>query len=102
MKPIPKKAKTTKALSACNPPNLSIEHVPKGNIKVYNDDSCGDTEIPCVVAKYSPKSSYIGAAYFDGYKGIIRIFNNTDKTLKSEYLLGKFDKNIYNCVVWRP
>lgn len=76
--------------------------MPKGNVRVYTDDNCGDTEMPCVAAKFSPKSSYIGAAYYDGYKGTIRIFNNSDKTLMKEFTLGKFDKNIYNCLCFRP
>jgi len=58
--------------------------------------------MPCVAAKFSPKSSYIGAAYYDGYKGTIKIYNNSDKTLKQEFTLGKFDKNIYNCLCFRP
>lgn len=82
--------------------NIRVESIPKSNIWLYTDDNCGDTDIPCVAAKYSPKSSYIGAAYYDGYKGTIRIYNNTDKSLKKEFTLGKFDKNIYNCLTWRP
>jgi len=69
---------------------------------VYNDDNAGETDLPCVVAKYSPKSNYIGAAYYDGYKGTIRVFKNLNKSLHQEFTLGKFDKNIYNCLCWKP
>lgn len=69
---------------------------------VYKEADLGDFDLTCVAAKFSPRSKFVGATFYDGTKGVVKIFDVMWESIAWEFRLEEGKWNIYNGICWRP
>lgn len=69
---------------------------------MYKETDLGNFDLTCIAAKFSPRGKFVGASFYDGTKGVIKIYDVGREEVAWDFPLGETGRNIYNCITWRP